>query len=226
MATKVDGIHNALVGNIDVKINEIHDLMKAMNTSPTPPLLAPNVRRDTVGSLTDTLVAEPVTPASSWPGGDQGSYTQGHVPVPSSSPDNRENRGWAMHRQDKSWNSSQASSLKSAIDSPSSTPYGTPPTVFHTATHQSSPSHTLKTVATLPALDLPQPAIATSDLQVDFGMHPSSTILSQVPSNTGIGHVEKDNAERSIGVLQVATADQHKAFERAVFDHSLTLCTG
>ena len=55
MAEKVDGIHNHIIGNIDVKIEEIHRIMTSMATPGSLPWIGPSSRQGTDISLTEIL---------------------------------------------------------------------------------------------------------------------------------------------------------------------------
>ena len=55
MAEKVDGIHDHIIGNIDVKIAEMHSLMMAMASPGNSPWIGPQSRQGTDMSLAETL---------------------------------------------------------------------------------------------------------------------------------------------------------------------------
>ena len=66
MAKHVEGIHDTVVGNIDVKIAEMHNLMMTMASPGSSPWLGP-IRQGTSVSMTETLIAESSKNAQSNP---------------------------------------------------------------------------------------------------------------------------------------------------------------
>ena len=66
MAAKVDGIHNHIIGNIDLKIAEMHSLMMSMATPGNSPWIGPS-RQDTNISLAETLTVDMGSPMDSKP---------------------------------------------------------------------------------------------------------------------------------------------------------------
>ena len=57
MAQKVDGIHDHIIGNIDVKIAEMHSLMMSIATPSSSPWIGPSSRQGTDISFAETLNA-------------------------------------------------------------------------------------------------------------------------------------------------------------------------
>ena len=232
MASQIDGIHNAVVGNIDVRLAEIHSLMRTMTTPMTSPELNPMARRDTVVSLTDTLVAEPqseASPCAHISQGPAGICDDAHVAGSCSSPITGGALALPVRRRSNSLKSYGTHSSSSRVISPTSTPYETPPTIFADTNHIQDQADAVpdpQKSSVIPTLHLPQPAVATSDTREDL-LLPSSTL---VPSQqSAIDHEpnpiwSQDNPEDRHNVIP--TADQQKAFERTVFDHALTLCNG
>lgn len=55
MAEKVDGIHDHIIGNIDVKIAEMHSLMMSMASPGNSPWISPSSRQGTDISIAETL---------------------------------------------------------------------------------------------------------------------------------------------------------------------------
>lgn len=233
MADKVDGIHNALVGNIDVKIAEIHGLMRTIASPAISPTLNPVSRRDTIISVADTLVAEASNQTSP--------YLEGHQPtlepykrtlVVGPSHNAKEDNGLdgPLDVRSRSQDSSRTNSPKSRGNTPISTPYETPPTVFadrgFPVDDFKSP-HVLQEVGAMPELNLPQPAIATSDIRDGLKL-PSALLLPSPQSPKNVARLAAVSAAEGSQehTTHIATASQNEAFERAIFDHSLTLCTG
>ena len=224
MASQIDGIHNAVVGNIDVKLAEIHDLMRTMTTPMTSPSLDPIARRDTVISLADTLVAEPHSETSPYIHAKQGSYSipagGGGLALP-------------VRRRSNSLNSHGTQSSGSRVNSPTSTPtpYETPPTVFADTNYingQPGASPDPQKASVIPTLHLPQPAVAPSDSREEFFLRSSTLIPPQPSAIDGEPNLLRSKAgaeDRHNEIEHIATADQQKAFERTVFDDALTLCT-
>lgn len=161
MANKVDGIHHALVGNIDVKIAEIHELMRAMTAPTTSPSVDPVHRRDTMISLTETLVSNS-SDRSSTPqdGNKRVSKLAGDVSLAghNSSCNNDGGSTWPIQKQSNSRDSSETDSPKSRFNSPIITPYETPPTVFAESIFTVNPpksSHMSPEAHAIPTLNLP-----------------------------------------------------------------------
>lgn len=233
MADKVDGIHNALVGNIDVKIAEIHGLMRTIASPAISPTLNPVSRRDTIISVADTLVAEASNHTSP--------YLESHQPtlepykralVVGSSHNAKEDSGLdgSLDLRKSSQESSRTNSPKSRGNTPISTPYETPPTVFadrgFPSNHSKSP-HVLQKIGAIPTLNLPQPAIATSGIQDGLELQSALLVPDQHAQWNEARHTTVNAAEESLeDTTHIATLSQNEAVERAVFDHSLTLCTG
>ncbi|KAL8791601.1 MAG: hypothetical protein Q9195_005806 [Heterodermia aff. obscurata] len=235
MASQIDGIHNAVVGNIDVRLAEIHNLMRAMTTPTTSPSLDPIPRRDTVISLTDTLVAEPQSEASPYAHAKQEpAMVSSDTHAARSYSTSTASGGLAlpMRRRSNSLKSYGTQSSGSRVHSPTSTPYETPPTVFadsNCINDQAGAAPDSQKANVIPTLHLPQPAVATSDNRREL-LLPSSTLVSPQQSATnGEPNPVRPKAEledRHDEIEHTATADQQIAFERTVFDHALTLCTG
>ena len=236
MASQIDGIHNAVVGNIDVRLAEIHNLMRAMTTPTASPSLDPIARRDTVVSLTDTLVAEPqsveTSPYLRHKQELAGTSGDAHVARSCSTPTAGGGLALPARRRSNSLKSYGTQSSGSRLNSPTSTPYETPPTIFadnNFIKDQADAAPDPQKATRIPSLHLPQPAVATSDNREDLVLPSSTLVLSQrssinnEPSFAGgkedLEHLRNDIAPK-------ATVDQQNAFERTVFDHALTLCTG
>ena len=235
MSSKVDGIHDTLVGNIDVKIGEMHNLVMAMNTPATSPLLSPGPRRDTLISLTDTLVPEPARAESAVSDRNAelvNSNSSSSTAGPSLNLKDEERPGWRTNkRSSSSPNSSRSHSRKSGATSPSSTPYGTPPTVFEysqPALDQDETSHNRPKASKIPALDLPQPVIAASAVSANVALPSSTVTRSQPTKNFGPAFLanDVDFMENSYQMPKATTASQHENFEHAVFDNAVVLCKG
>lgn len=229
----MDGIHSALVGNIDAKIAEMHDLMRTMASPATSPSLNPISRRDTIISVADTLVAESSNQTSPNLESHQSTlkpHNHSVVVRPSHDAKGNKSQDGPLDVRSGSQDSSRTNSLKSSGNTPISTPYETPPTVFADSgiptDHFRSP-HVLQDIGAMPTLDLPQPAIATSDVRDSLKL-PSAVLLpSQHSPRNAAGLAAISAAEESQeDTTHIATVGQNEAFERAVFDHSLTLCTG
>ena len=58
MAEKVDNLHDGIIGNLDVKIAEMHALIKAMASPNGSPWIGPSSRQGTDISLAETLTSE------------------------------------------------------------------------------------------------------------------------------------------------------------------------
>ena len=235
MASQIDGIHTAVVGNIDVRLAEIHSLMRSMTTPSTSPTLIPTARRDTMVSLTDTLVAEPQTEASPNPRANQGLpgiNGDTHVAGSSTFPITSGGLALPVRRRSNSLKSCGTQSSGSRVNSPASTQYETPPTIFADAKYtngQADAAPDPQKLSVIPTLHLPQPAVATSDVREELSL-PSSTL---VPPQRSLIYGEpnplrhKDSLEdHHNDSVHIATADQQTAFEGTVFDHALTLFTG
>lgn len=202
-----------------------------MSTPGTSPSLGPLSRRDTISSLTETLVAEPTrasSPATIPKAGLLKPDGNLSVSGPSSSPKYSDDLNFRKQGRTSSFNSIVSNSQISGASSPNSTPYETPPTIFADSqmAHNSSPS--LHKNNTIPTLDLPQPAIADSELSLGLRL-PSSTIVETEPSQ----YTEQvlldeaiDSGDEEVRLPKAATTSQHEAFEHAVFDNAVTLCKG
>ena len=235
MAGQIDGIHNAVVGNIDVRLAEIHSLMRAMTTPTASPSLDPLARRDTVVSLTDTLVAEPHSEPSPYAHVNQGRAElcgDTHAARPCSTPTTGGGLALPVRRRSNSLKSYGTQSSGSRVNSPTSTPYETPPTIFADAKYtggQAGASSDQQKAGVIPTLHLPQPAVATSDIREDL-LLPSSTLFlppqSTINGGPNIVRRKDDLEDHHDEIVHKATADQQNAFESTVFDHALTLCTG
>ena len=233
MADKVDGIHNALVGNIDVKIAEIHGLLRTIASPAISPSLNPVSRRDTIISVADTLVAEASNQTSPYLQSHQSTsepYKRAIVAGPSYNAKEDNGLDGPPDVRSGSQDSSRTNSPKSRGNTPISTPYETPPTVYadrgFPVDHSKCP-YVLQKVGAMPELNLPQPAIATSDVRDSLEL-PSALLLPSPHSPKSVARFAAVSAaeESQEGTTHIATASQNEAFERAVFDHSLTLCTG
>ena len=233
MADKVDGIHNALVGNIDVKIAEIHGLIRTIASPAISPTLSPISRRDTIISVADTLVAAASNQTSPYLESHQPTFEPyRHALVARPSHNAKEDHGLEGPSgvRSGSQESSRTNSPKSRGNTPISTPYETPPTVYadrgFPVDHSKSP-HVLQEVGAMPELNLPQPAIATSDIRDGLKL-PSALLLPSPHSPKDVASLAAVSAaeESQEHTTHIATTSQNEAFERAVFDHSLTLCTG
>ena len=235
MASQIDGIHNAVVGNIDVRLEEIHNLMRAMTTPMTSPSLDPLARRDTVVSLTDTLVAEPQSETSPYARVNQGLAGVcggAHVAESFSIPTTSGGSVLPVRRRSNSLKSYGTQSSGSGLHSSTPTPYETPPTIFADA--KNSNDHCgaapgAPKASVIPTLVLPQPAVPTCDLREEL-LLPSSTLIPVQQTTTncepGLIPANDDLEDYHNEIVHIATADQHNAFESTVFGHALTLFTG
>ena len=229
MASKVDGLHDTLVGNIDVKIAEMHNLIMTMSNPSSSPLLSPVSRRDTTISMTDTLVTERHQSASPTLESHVEKLKLASDPPLSALSSSSKMEQWPKYRQVSNRSSWRPVSRGSATSSPSSTAYGTPPTVF--ADSQPIHNHTsekLREASLIPTLDLPQPAITTADPVSSFGLSATSVIRSDSNESAlqspviGGADIWEYNERSPIA----ATPGQHEAFEHAIFDNAVTLWRG
>lgn len=234
MADKIEGLHNTVVGSLDVKIAEMHKLIVAMSSTKTSPLLRPLSRRDTLISEADTLVVEQNTETPSAMGSNK-EWTKSNsissVPGPSSSPQHDEILGLQKHRQTSSRSSSRSNFPKSGASSPLSTSYETPPLVFadsELGTDQFKTSQSPKGASAIPTLELPQPALGPADLDSQLAL-PSAS-LGPSPQLRDSGFIffpdEMEAVEDRQRARKASTASQFEIFEHAVHDHAVTLCEG
>lgn len=232
MASQIDGIHNAVVGNIDVRLAEIHSLMRTMTTPITSPELNPLARRDTVVSLTDTLVAEPQSessPCAHISQGLAGICGDANVAGSCSIPTTGGGLALPVRRRSNSLKSYGTQSSGSKVNSPTSTPYETPPTIFADTNYiidQADAVPDPQKPGVIPTLHLPQPAVATSDIREELLLPSSTLVLSQQSKTDYEPNLVRNKDDPEDRQNDIPTADQQKAFERTVFDHALTLCTG
>ncbi len=234
MADKMEGLHNTVVGSMDVKIAEMHNLIMAMSSTGTSPLLRPLSRRDTLISEADTLVVEQNTETSSAMGSNR-EWTKSNsissVAGPNPSPQHDESLGPQKHRQTSSRSSSRSNFPKSGSSSPLSTSYKTPPLVFvdsELATDHFKTSQSLKEASAIPALELPQPAISPADLGSQIALPSAFLVHTQHFRDSGFIFFpdEMEAVEDRQRARKASTESQHEMFEHAVHDNAVTLCKG
>ena len=80
----------------------------------------------------------------------------------------------------------------------------------------------------IPSLSLPQPAVATYDTYGNLDLPSSSVVPPNDIIEPELGGLfdGTDFVKSRIGSLHPATASEHQDFERSVFDHAMTLCSG
>lgn len=94
MAKHVERIHSALLGDIDIKVAEMHNLMLSLVTPGASPMLQPH-RTETMSSGAETLVVDPSEEVIPRPlemrckGSEASSKTVGSLPLPGDPPDSR-----------------------------------------------------------------------------------------------------------------------------------------
>jgi len=234
MADKTDGIHNTVVGSMDVKIAEMHNLIMAMSSTGTSPLLRPLSRSHTLISEADTLVTEQNTDTPSAMVSNRDSpklNSISSVAGRESSPQHDENLGLQKHRHTSSRSSSRSNFPKSGTSSPLSTSYETPPMVFadsELASDQHQSSQSLQKAIAIPALELPQPALRTTDLGSQLALPSASLVPTHSSQYSGFVFFpnEMEAVEDRQPASKALTASQQEAFEHAVLDNAVTLCKG
>lgn len=232
MAAKIEGIHNTVMGSMDVKIAEMHNLIIAMSSTGTSPLLRPLSRRDTLISEADTLVLEQNTDTTSatnkqWAKSNSISSVTGRK----SSPQRDESLGLQKHRHTSSRSSSRSNFPKSGASSPLSTSYETPPLIFadsELATDQFKTSQSPKEASAIPALELPQPALSPADLGSQLALPSASLVPTQYSRDSGFIFYpdEMEAVEDRQPARKASTASEHEMFEHAVLDSAVTLFKG
>ena len=224
MASQVEGLHDT-VGEIDVKIAEMHAIM-TMTTPGTSPSISPLRKRDTLFSMTDTLVGEPSGEASRSSSG-YGEILRPENTLPtsglSSSPEHDEGLFGHKKRQTSSRNSIRSDPRTSGVSTPASAGYETPPTVIADSLLTPSgaceascgTSQSLEGANAMPLLDLPQPAISSTDPSLTLRL-PSAAVHSDP--------AEIVFKEEYHGTPKAASTRQQDNFERTVFENAVTLC--
>lgn len=234
MADKMEGLHNTVVGNMDVKIAEMHNLIMGMSSSGTSPLLRPLSRRDTLISEADTLVIEQHAETSSATGSNKEwakSNSISSIAGRKSSPQRDESLSWQKHRQTTSRSSSRSNFPQSGASSPMSTSYETPPLIFadsEFATDQPKSPQSPKGANVIPTLQLPQPALNPADLSTQLALPSASLVPTKHFRDSGFIFFpdEMEAVEDRQRVRKASTVSQHEIFEHAVHDNAVTLCTG
>lgn len=234
MADKIEGLHNTVVGSLDVKIAEMHKLIVAMSSTGTSPLLRPLSRRDTLISEADTLVLEQKTETSPAVGSNK-EWTKSNsissVAGPGSSPQLDEILGLQKHRQTSSRSSFRSNLPKSGASSPLSASYETPPLVFadsELSPDQFKTSQSPKEASAIPTLELPQPAFSPADMGSQLALPLASIVPPQHVRDSGLILFpdEMEAVEDRQRARKASTVSQHEMFEHAVHDHAVTLCEG
>ena len=224
MASQVEGLHDT-VGEIDVKIAEMHAIM-TMSTPGISPSITALRKRDTLFSMADTLVGEPSGEASRSSSGYGGILKpENTLPksVLSSSPEHEEDLFGHKKRQASSRSSIRSDSCTSGVSTPASACYETPPTVIADSLLTPSgaceafcgTSQTLQGANAMPLLDLPQPAISSSGPSLTLRL-PTAAVHSDSPEI-----VFKEDYH---GMPEVASTSQQDNFERTVFENAVILC--
>ena len=223
MANQVEGLHDT-VGEIDVKIAEMHAIM-TMSSPGTSPSISPLRKRDTLFSTTDTLVGELSGEASRSSSG-YGEILKPEYTLPksglSSSPEHGEGLFGHKKRQTSSRNSIRSDPQTSGVSTRASVCYETLPTgitdslltLSEACEASCGTSQSLQGANTIAQLDLPQPAISPSDPSLTLRL-PSAAVHSDPPE------IILEDYHRT---SEAASTSQQKNFERTVLENAVMLC--
>ncbi|KAL9037202.1 MAG: hypothetical protein Q9214_005805 [Letrouitia sp. 1 TL-2023] len=239
MSGKIDGIHDTLIGNMDVMIEEIHSRVMSWTTPGSSPALTSLSRRDTLVSLTDTLVERPTRRPSSET--DCEKWTTNSSPcIPSSSATpEMGSKGLFLQSVRESRSNSSCSSYPkrpesypiSLLDFPKHLPSPCEDArgpSDATRERTPGPNHSCPETCELTPIALPQPSIPVEQSSAQMGpsLSPANITPQQLQAEDRINRalINLDCVSGVTSNIADATVSQHCDFEQMVFKNASILC--